>query len=129
MNKYIYAVVGLVVLAVIIYAFSQPVSGGLVTSQRFMDLYKNTPQAVMLDVRTPSEFDSGHIAGAINIDFENPSVFALEIKKLDKNATYFVYCRSGNRSSKAIVLMRKESINNIYELQGGIVSAPELLQQ
>jgi len=129
MKNYIYPLVGLVALVVLVFVFYRPSTGGLLSSADFINQFKNTPNAVMLDVRTPAEFDAGHIENAVNIDYDNPALFATEIKKLDPARTYFVYCRSGNRSSKAIVLMKRESINNIYELQGGIVSAPELLRQ
>lgn len=60
---------------------------------------------ITLDVRTPGEFMEGHLVNATNIDVENPS-FATEIAKLDKTATYAVYCRSGRRSANAIAMMK-----------------------
>ena len=62
---------------------------------------KNYP---IIDVRTPSEFWEGHIDNAINIDFKS-NLFINEISKLDKSKTYLIYCRSGNRSSKAALIM------------------------
>jgi rhodanese-related sulfurtransferase len=87
----------------------------------FVEKYNQTNDAILLDVRTPQEFLSGHIDGAINIDFENNS-FPSQIDKLDKSKTYFVYCRSGNRSEQAISVMKSKGIKNIYELKGGIIS-------
>jgi phage shock protein E len=55
---------------------------------------------IVIDVRTPAEFDQGHIANSINIDVQSAS-FDAEIAALDKNATYALYCRSGNRSGIA----------------------------
>lgn len=57
--------------------------------------------AVLLDVRTPAEFASGHLEGAINIDVQSPD-FDQKVAQLDPSATYLVYCRSGNRSGAAI---------------------------
>jgi phage shock protein E len=57
--------------------------------------------AVLLDVRTPEEFASGHLEGAINIDVQSPD-FNQKVAELDPSATYLVYCRSGNRSGQAI---------------------------
>jgi rhodanese-related sulfurtransferase len=91
------------------------------SGEEFLKKYNETPNAVMIDVRTPEEFAEGHIKGAINIDFESES-FASEIKKLDPELTYFVYCRSGNRSGKAINMMILEDLMNTYELKGGIVA-------
>ena len=74
---------------------------------------------VVVDVRTPSEFAAGHIAGAVNIDVEAPT-FDAEIAKLDKNATYAVYCHSGRRSGLATDAMGKAGFTHIYNLSGGI---------
>lgn len=93
----------------------------------FLDKYNTTPNAVLMDVRTPDEFSAGHINGAIDVDYDNQS-FESEIKKLDISKTYFVYCRSGNRSGKAITIMKTNGIKNIYELQGGIKTFPELIK-
>ena len=93
----------------------------------FIEKYTSTQGAVLLDVRTPEEFSIGHIQSAINIDFQNQS-FLSDIKNLDNTKTYFVYCRSGNRSGKAVSLMKEHGFTNIYELQGGIISSPELLK-
>lgn len=87
----------------------------------FLSTYQQTEGAVMIDVRTPEEFQQGHIAGAINIDFENQS-FLTEVQKLDKAKEYFVYCRSGNRSGQAVKLMQHEGITRITELLGGVVA-------
>ena len=76
---------------------------------------------VLLDVRTPSEFGEGHIAGAINIDYESES-FKTEIEKLDKAKQYQVYCRSGRRSALASEEMGKSGFIHVINLEGGILS-------
>jgi len=57
--------------------------------------------AVVIDVRTPGEFDGGHLEGAVNIDVQAAD-FDAHISELDPDVTYYVYCRSGNRSGQAI---------------------------
>ncbi len=74
----------------------------------------------ILDVRTPAEFMTGHIAGAINIDFQSTQ-FASEIANLDKTKTYAVYCRSGNRSAQATDQMAKAGFTSLFNLNGGII--------
>jgi len=74
---------------------------------------------VVVDVRTPSEYAAGHIQGAVNIDVEAPT-FDTEIAKLDKNATYAVYCHSGRRSGLATDAMGKAGFAHVYNLSGGI---------
>jgi rhodanese-related sulfurtransferase len=63
--------------------------------------YEVTESTVIIDVRTPDEFASGHLDGAINIDVQAPD-FRERIMALDTEGEYFIYCRSGNRSGQAI---------------------------
>ena len=79
---------------------------------------------VVLDIRTPEEFDSGYIAGASNLDSYEPD-FATSLDALDKELPYFVYCRSGNRSATAIETMKDLGFTEVYELDGGVVSWAE----
>ena len=78
-------------------------------------------QAVVLDVRTQEEFESGYIPKAINIDIQMGPSFIDEINSLDKTKSYYVYCRSGARSSQAVQLMRELGFNNTFNLLGGIL--------
>ncbi len=78
---------------------------------------KNFP---IIDVRTPAEFWEGHIDNAINIDFKSNS-FINEISKLDKSKTYLIYCRSGNRSSKAATIMDSLGFKKTIDLEGGFL--------
>lgn len=75
---------------------------------------------VILDVRTPAEFASGHIAGAVNVDFESGK-FDQDIQKLENSKTYAVYCRSGNRSGQATSIMAKNGFNSVFNLNGGVI--------
>lgn len=72
-----------------------------------------------IDVRTPGEFFLGHIAGAMNIDVEGVR-FESEIAKLDKNATYAVYCHSGRRSGIAVGLMKEAGFTSLFNMKSGI---------
>ncbi len=76
--------------------------------------------AVLLDVRTPEEFKSGYIAGATNLDF-NAADFSKQIAKLPKDKTYFIYCRSGNRSGKAMKMMAEGGFKKLRNLSGGVI--------
>ena len=75
---------------------------------------------VIIDVRTPAEFASGHLDGAVNIDVQSPD-FAGQIMELDPNGEYFVYCRSGNRSGQAIAQMNQMGFNGENLTNGGSV--------
>lgn len=80
-----------------------------------------TDGVVVIDVRTPAEFATGHLAGAQNIDVES-SDFAARIADLDTAATYAVYCRSGNRSATARAAMQDAGFTNVSDLSGGITA-------
>jgi len=75
---------------------------------------------ITLDVRTPSEFAEGHVEGARLIDFQSGN-FEKEIATLDKNATYAVYCRSGNRSGQAVKVMQDAGFTNVFNMNGGVI--------
>ena len=75
---------------------------------------------ITLDVRTPGEFNEGHIEGAKLIDFQSGN-FESEIATLDKTKTYAVYCRSGSRSGQAVKVMSDAGFSNIYNLDGGVI--------
>jgi predicted sulfurtransferase len=60
---------------------------------------------VILDVRTPQEYCTGHLKGSINLDFRSPS-FRDQIARLDRNEAYLLYCRTGIRSRLTLLLMR-----------------------
>ncbi|MBX2814656.1 MAG: rhodanese-like domain-containing protein [Saprospiraceae bacterium] len=73
---------------------------------------------VLIDVRTPEEAADGMIAGAELIDFRSPD-FQVQIERLDRDASYGIYCRSGGRSNKAMTLMRELGFRSVVELEGG----------
>lgn len=92
----------------------------LVSAAAFSDKIKQQSEAIILDVRTPEEFEKGHLPNAININ-KNAASFVLEIAALDKEKTYFVYCLSGARSSAAAQILSEQNFKNVYQLQGGIL--------
>ena len=73
---------------------------------------------VIIDVRTPGEFASGHLEGALNIDVQSPD-FAAQVSQLDPTQEYFIYCRSGNRSGQAISQMSNMGFTSM--INGGSV--------
>jgi rhodanese-related sulfurtransferase len=75
---------------------------------------------VILDVRTPAEFTEGHLAGAVNLDVQAPD-FETRIRALDRTKTYLVYCRTGNRSRKAIQAMDRLGFGSVFHMTQGIV--------
>ena len=82
---------------------------------------ENESDPIILDVRTPEEFETSRIPKSINIDFYNPEIFMQEIGKLDKDRSYYIYCRTGVRSANSCHLMKELGFTKTYNLIGGIV--------
>lgn len=74
----------------------------------------------VVDVRTPEEYASGHVEGAVSIDFYAPD-FADRIAELDPDREYVVYCRTGHRSAQAAALMADAGLA-VDDVEGGIVA-------
>lgn len=75
----------------------------------------------VLDVRTPEEYATGHIAGAVNVNWEGAD-FAAQVKQLDPAKPVLVYCHSGNRSGQAVQVMEQEGFQRIFDLGGGVLA-------
>lgn len=79
--------------------------------------------AVIIDVRTAGEFQSGKIKGARNIDLMG-SGFMERLQNLPKSKKYYLYCRSGNRSGQACETMADMGFESIHNLASGIIRWP-----
>lgn len=73
---------------------------------------------ILVDVRTPEEFNAGHIDQAVNINWFD-SDFSEKMKSIDKNKTIYVYCKKGGRSAKAAHLLDSLGYVNVVDLTGG----------
>jgi rhodanese-related sulfurtransferase len=82
--------------------------------------YTTDSTSILLDVRTQEEFQSGHISGALMIDYYDED-FAHHISTLDKEKTIYIYCRSGGRSGRSMKMMREQGFDRLYNLHGGIM--------
>jgi len=83
-------------------------------------ILKENPKAIVLDIRTPAEFNEGHITGAVNIDYKADS-FESELEKLDRDTTFVMHCRSGRRSANSFETFRKLGFKNIVHMDDGIL--------
>ncbi len=89
--------------------------------QAFENAYKEDPDAILLDVRTPEEVAEGRLEGAIALDFL-ASDFEHQAMKLDPQKSYYVYCRSGKRSEQACLLLSRKGFEQVTNLQGGYLA-------
>ncbi len=74
----------------------------------------------VLDVRTPGEYNSGHIAHALLADWNDRSEFNRRVAFIDKNKPVYVYCLAGGRSAAAASQLRNAGYEHVYELKGGM---------
>ena len=75
----------------------------------------------VIDVRTPAEYDAGHLQGAVNVDVEGTD-FVGTISALDTNGVYVLYCHSGRRAGIALDAMKSMGFKNVTNA-GGIDAA------
>lgn len=73
-------------------------------------------KALLLDVRSETEFASGHVKGAINLPMA--SLENIENLASDKDTPIYLYCRSGNRSQKAKTLLEEKGYTKVIDLGG-----------
>ena len=87
----------------------------------FMEENRGKRDFLILDVRTPGEFRQGHIEGAVLMNYRDTD-FRQRFAGLDRKATIFMYCRSGNRSSSVLALADELGFQRVYDLRGGILA-------
>lgn len=90
------------------------------SASEFSELINTTKNPQLIDVRTPEEFEGGHIENAININWNDPD-FLNQVTALDKSEPVLVYCLSGGRSAAAAKAMRKNGFENVYEMNRGLM--------
>lgn len=83
--------------------------------------FEQAHDGVLLDVRTPGEHENWAIPRSLNIDYLSHDLVD-QLEKLDKDRTYFVYCRTGRRSIRVCTLMRNGGFEKVYNLEGGLVA-------
>ena len=75
-------------------------------------------EGILVDVRTPEEFEMGHLENALNINWFDAD-FAKRFNGIDKDKTIYVYCKKGGRSAKAQDKLRSMGFKNVIDLEGG----------
>lgn len=78
---------------------------------------KMEKNAILIDVRTPDEFKTAHIQGAINIPYDKIHT-AITRSVPEKSTPVYLYCRSGRRSSIALKTVKGMGYRNVYDLGG-----------
>ena len=99
-------------------------SATVIDANAARDFVSEHQDAVILDVRTPVEYEMSHISGSVNVDVRDES-FESMVADLDPNKKYIVHCvinPPGGRSSRALESMQKLGFKNLYSLEGGYVA-------
>ena len=89
-------------------------------AEEFNKAIEANPEAVILDVRTPMEFQQGHLKNSVLLDFYSRTIQA-DIDGLDKSKEYLIYCRSGARSASACNYMAQSGFAKVTNMDGGIM--------
>jgi rhodanese-related sulfurtransferase len=84
-----------------------------------IEKHRNNPDFVVLDVRTPDEYQKEHLENAKLIDVKS-SEFEDKIEELDKDKEYFVYCKAGIRGCNAVEKMQDHGFEKVVNITGGI---------
>ncbi len=74
--------------------------------------------ATVIDVRTPAEYADGHLSGAVNIDVQDDVGFLNGVRNLERDGSYIVYCRSGNRSAVATKRLQDMGFTDVTDAGG-----------
>ena len=87
----------------------------VINTNKALELIDNG--AIVIDVRTKDEYNSGHIKNAINIPLDT-----IDYIDIDKDTIIIVYCASGIRSTEAAKKLYDLGFNNLYNLDGGLLN-------
>ncbi|WP_187261923.1 rhodanese-like domain-containing protein [Pontibacter beigongshangensis] len=88
-----------------------------ISAQTYKESHAKKKNAVLVDVRTPAEFEEGHLKEAQNADFLSGELHS-RMQNWDKSKTYYLYCATGNRSGKAAKLMEEAGFKKVYNIGG-----------
>jgi rhodanese-related sulfurtransferase len=117
-------ILGLLLLALILGGMRLLAQGDgekrVLEPKKFKTKMETTENRVVLDVRRPEEFTSGHLTEAQNINYFDKD-FKDRIAALDKTKVYFIYCRSGGRSGRTLKVMLQNGLD-AYDLGGGVLA-------
>ena len=112
--------VALVSGAMLLWPYVRRAGGGPSVSAAQATQLINREDALVLDVRDPGEFGTGHILGAKNLPMSRIGAAGSEIAAKRKDKPVIVYCDNGNRSAKAAAALRSQGFSRVVNLSGGL---------
>ncbi|NNF36390.1 MAG: rhodanese-like domain-containing protein [Saprospiraceae bacterium] len=90
-----------------------------ISNEEFIKAIKVDPDAIILDVRTPDEFEGDHLENAINFNYLSRTL-SEDIESLNPERTYYVYCKTGRRSLRVCTLLKNSGFKKVYNLDQGL---------
>lgn len=126
MNKTIIIIAVIVIAAIVIFSFlsnsenkknKSDTTVQNISAKEFQQQKEQQP-GIVIDVRTQGEYEEGHLAETDQHHDLLNGDFKAQIDSLDKDETYYLYCRSGNRSGQAAKMMVEKGFENVYNIGG-----------
>ncbi len=112
----LFAFISLITIIMVGLNYDSPEPGELSPDQ-FITMFESHP-GIVIDVRTPEEFEEGHLMRSdYNYNFLSGE-FEEKMQELNKSETYYLYCRTGNRSGQAMEIMKEAGFENVYNIGG-----------
>jgi len=118
MWKTILTIASILIIGIIMFNMFTKKSNGIdVSIDEFKEKYAEDA-GVVIDVRTQEEYNEGHLVKTdMQLDLMNGE-FEDSLEELDKDKTYYLYCRTGNRSGQAARIMKSEGFDKVYNIGG-----------
>ena len=119
----LYVVIAVIAIGAVFMIWRQMQAGGTAAMERIRpqqyqtDFVQSGAPHLLVDVRTPEEFNSGYIPGAVNIPLQS---LQQRMSEISQDQPVVLYCRSGNRSATAAQMLARAGYDEVYDL-GGII--------
>jgi rhodanese-related sulfurtransferase len=108
--------------AMLLWPYVRRAGGGPAVSAAQATQLINREDALVLDVRDPGEYGTGHVIGAKNVPLSRIEAAGSEIAAKRKDKPVIVYCDNGNRSTQAAAVLRRQGFGKAVSLSGGIAA-------
>lgn len=95
----------------------QPATAEVIRISEHEYVHEHAGRGILVDVRRPDEFAEGHLVGARHINVLSDE-FRSQVDQLDRDSTYYLYCRTGNRSGQAAEIMADMGFQSLYNVGG-----------
>ncbi len=95
--------------------------GGMMSASELKSALEKEDEFVLVDVRTPEEYEAGHLDGSKLVPLDTLERNAENVLT-DKNKKLYVYCRTGRRSAEAVGILKNKGYTNVYDVSGGITA-------